>query len=117
MSKLNSSRLGRWGEDLVAKYLGFKRQPFSGGAWPYREDLIRLKLRAFAPGHLKELAQVKTTASDSKFLEQWLQLAKNAAVEKAEPVWYDVIKTDWEAYVFERRLVRVVKLGVGGEEV
>ncbi len=113
-----SSKLGRWGEDLVAKYLGLKRVRFSGADWPHKEDVGGFLARPSAPT-VKILGQVKTTVTDDQtgFLKSWLALAKNARAETAEPIWLEVYKTDWEAYIFEKRLVRVVRLGVGGKEV
>lgn len=101
---------------MAAKYLGLRRVPFSGADWPHREDLIGDRVRPSTPT-LKVLGQVKTAATDDQtgFLKQWLELAKNARVESAEPIWIEIYKTDWEAYIFEMRLVRKVKLGVGGE--
>lgn len=114
------TKIGRWGEDLVARILGYTRVPFSGSVWPHKQDLVSER-RASSDGHAvddivveKEIAQVKTTESED-FLEQWKALSKHARVEGAIPRWFDVVKAPNEAYIFERRLVRVIRLGVGGE--
>jgi hypothetical protein len=65
------------------------------------------------------MGQCKTTATDDQtgFLRQWLELAKDAKADNKEPVWVEVYRTPWEAYVFEKRLVKKIRLGIGGETV
>lgn len=102
------SKLGRWGEEFVAKHLGFKRVPFSGSVWPYLEDLERTRR-----GN-KELAQVKTTESDA-FLVEWMKLCASANSAEARPRWFSVVRQPGAAYIFETTLVKEVILGIGGE--
>lgn len=113
--------LGRWGEDIVARILGYTRVPYSGAVWPHKQDLAKTVIRGINTGAggiekypLKYVAQVKTTEGE-EFLTQWQDLERHAKVERAEPRWFDVVKTPNEAFIFERRLRRVVRLGVGGE--
>ena len=99
--------IGRWGENLVAKVLGYRRVPASGSRWPHKEDLTRMHSRQ------KELAQMKTTEGDA-FLKHWLALERHANIEGAEPRWYDVVSHGGEVFVFERTLVYRANVGIGG---
>jgi len=105
--------LGRWGEDLVARLLNYVRVPLSGAKWPYVEDLFRERdgIETFMK---RSLAQVKTTQSQ-KFVERWALLEKRAEAEDAEPRWYEVYVGSQEVLIFEKRLVRRLNVGIGGE--
>jgi hypothetical protein len=101
--------------------MGYKRVPFSGGVWPYLEDLVRERIVSFKDKggggretmKVRHLAQVKTTESDA-FLKEWLKLEEHAQTENAVPHWYTVVKTPQQAYIFETRLAKVILLGIGG---
>ena len=106
---MKRNELGRWGEDLVAKHLGFRRVKFSGSVWPWLEDLVRTFRGR------KELAQVKTTATED-FVNQWIALVQHAEAEDAKARWFTVVRTYGVAYIFEVVLRKEIILGIGGGE-
>lgn len=114
---MGPERLGRFGEDLVARLFGYRRQPFSGGRWPFKEDLVReVGLPDFAGSREVvtmhgDLAQVKTTRGQT-FVQEYQKLEAHALAEGREACWYEVVVTPREVYVFEKRLIHVEPLGV-----
>lgn len=106
---MRRNELGRWGEDLVATALGFRRVKFSGSVWPWLEDLARTFRGR------KELAQVKTTESED-WVSQWIALVQHAEAEDATARWFNVVKTHDAAYIFEVVLRKEITLGIGGGE-
>lgn len=101
-------RLGDFGEKVIVRAfprMRLRQQPGSGNRWPRQEDLE-------GPRHL---VQVKTTRA-SDFLDAWLSLYGRAAAEGKNPKWYEIVITanEREAVIFERRMVKIVDLGVGG---
>lgn len=124
-----SSELGRWGEDLLCKILGYKRQPGSGSQWPKSQDLVReipglsrSQARRLAVQHgfgtedaiYREVAQVKATEA-REFLDGYEKLVKYAEAERALPHWYIVVKTPQRAHIFEVVPIKEVLLGLGGD--
>lgn len=107
-----SFRIGRLGEDLVCRLLGYRRQPVSGGKWPWKEDLVKDTPAGDLAGKImREIAQVKTT-TNVKMLEQYLDLIEYADAEGADATWYEVYLTPNRAWVFERKLIDISPLGL-----
>lgn len=104
-----AQRLGAWGEALVARKLGYRRNPGSGSRWPRKQDLWSRE------GKRRRVAQVKTTR-DTRLLREWRALQSWAEVERAEPHLYIVVVEPRQATVFEMHPVLEVALGVGGDE-
>lgn len=104
LGRSSSSRLGRYGEDLVCGLYGFSRQPASGAAWPWKEDLVRRDVTGWF------VAQVKTTR-DRSLVQAWERLTAYAKAEEATPVWYTVVVGPGKDYVLETRLVEAVDKG------
>lgn len=105
---MSRDTLGQRGEKIVrAAFPEMKLhlQPASGARWPRKQDLE-------GPRHV---VQVKTTMRD-KFLSDYLSLLGTATIEGKEPRWYEVHITanEREAVIVERRVVKIVDLGVGG---
>lgn len=124
MTRMTSSRLGRYGEKLVCDLLDFRRQPGSGSTWPWKEDLVReiREHREYASGLysdelvLREMAQVKTTTNPSR-VRQWGALSDHAIGDLARPRWFEVVVTPGGDWVFEMTLIATARKGtdsIGG---
>jgi hypothetical protein len=118
---VKTSKLGRYGEELVARLLGYERQPASGAIWPMKEDLIKKEVRGGRTVYTC-LAQVKThqTVGSGKrgFLKEFLRLRNHAEARTGgRCAWFTVWVTPAKAYIFETRLVKEVdRVRIGGEE-